>query len=136
MLNITKATRSERWVEYGNDEKYLIRFTPTFEGLRDFFDLAKEIIVDWQGVVGADEKPIPCNNDILAEFVRSDEGVERLKFLMQQASTHNGFTRIEELLKNSIAPSSGASTSPVVPPNGASNASASAGQTNLVKTAH
>ena len=135
MLNITKATRSQRWVDFG-DEKYLVRFTPSFEGLKDFFDLAKEIIVDWNGIVGADNQPLPCTDEVLIEFVRSDEGIERLKFLMQQAANYNGFTRIEALLKNLMTPLGGVSTGQAVQPNGAPNANESVNQQIPVKTVH
>lgn len=156
MLNITKAKRSERWVDGAiptwdesdpenpkitgwqnvEGERYLIRFTSTFRNLRDFFEIAKEIIVDWEGVIGADNKPLPCTDAILAEFVRTDEGTERLRYLMFQAASQKGFTRIEELLKNSIAPFVGQSTGQGVAPNGAKNASESANLQNHAPTAH
>lgn len=136
MLNITKATRSQRWVEYG-DERYLIRFTPTFSGLIDNLQLAQEIIVDWENaVVGADGSSLPCTKDVLTEFVKTDEGMERLLFLMREAASQKGFTNIEALLKNLTAPSSGASTGQALPPNGAKNASENVNLQSNVKTVH
>lgn len=119
MINIETAEKPTKWVKY-EDEEYLVQWTPQalLEGKNDI-DALLEILRDWKGVVGINDVPLPCSRDTMVEFLRSRAGAERFVFLLVQATNIHNFLKMEDVLKNLKAPSSGASTSRRPPGNGA-----------------
>lgn len=105
MFNIDEQVIEEAWVNYSEDEKYLIRYISTedfqkydektIEKLIDF------IVTDWQGIYykkNNENIKFPCN--LKNKMILFDKSPDRWSFVLARCRDYKTFFDIEKHLKN------------------------------------
>lgn len=128
MINIYSDHKApEKWFAFpqSSDEQYLLRYIPANSISPDdpqkpddalIFNakVLQRGLVDWKGVLGEDNQPLPCTEQTRLAFLREPSGAteDRLKWIFETVFVREKFSEADGILKNSPAPSPGASTSP------------------------
>lgn len=102
MFNINMQKEYTVWVNYSEDEKYLIHYA---RGL-DSDHISEEVfknVLDWKGVFAGEEelKYTPENVQLLGINADQIELAKRVIFLAQKITDVSIFFNVGELIKNS-----------------------------------
>lgn len=112
MIKIDPAENPTIWYNYEDDEKYCIRWVnPAKIASMTDADLIDYIIVNWEGVLDGNGKPLPCKREYKLLFLETVDGYKRALRLIREAANINNFLDIEGELKNSNGLSVGTSIS-------------------------
>jgi hypothetical protein len=100
MLMIKEDSYSEKWVEFEEGEKYLIRYLSAHklkeieEQTKDKFEqdlyMYDHIIKDWDGIVDKDSKPLECS--VQNKVALISRFSDRRIFLLRKALAVDTFT--------------------------------------------
>jgi len=98
-MKISKDNKSSKWFDYGEDEKYLLVFSPEIN-FDTYANAIDGICKDWKGVFGENSKPVECNRNNKIVFLATNDGLQRFAWMLTIVQDLTRFWNLEEVRKN------------------------------------